>query len=174
MASRPCGESGESDTDSDLELQRVWFEAQASEWRALALVPASHQVPIVRLAEAFAALALRDRGEPIGVADLRNVPGQDLRGPTEVIRWHIRRGERVILALSPCSEDAVTLPLVRVADCVILCVSLGATRIVEVQETLEQMGDDAIFGTVLVRPDVAPRRSLTTRARAFLSTRAQP
>jgi hypothetical protein len=168
MTIRPCGESG---TDSNLELQRVWFEAQALEWRALALVPASHEVPVVRLADAFAALGLRDRGESIGVADLRDVPVQNLRGPMEVIRWHVRRGERVILALSPCSRNAVTLPLVRVADCAILCVALGTTRIAEVEETVEQMGDDAIVGTVLVRPELATGRNLATRARAFLSTR---
>jgi hypothetical protein len=165
MTNRPCGGS-DADSDSgadEPELQRMWFSARAHEWRSLALVPASDDVCVVRLARAFAALGLRDRGESIGVADLRDVPLPNLRGPIEVIRWHLRRGERVILALSPCFRSAATVPLVRAADSAVLCVSLGATRIAEANETVQQVGRDPFIGTVLVRsPPFAPRSAAST------------
>lgn len=162
MASSPCGECdpNESTDDSarpwgpeDPELERVWFSAQATEWRSLALVPASDDVGVIGLASAFSALGLRDHGEAIGVADLRDVPVPNLRGPIDVIRWHIRRGERVIVAVSPCHRSAATVPVVRAADCAILCVALGATRIAEANATVKQVGADFFIGTVLVRPD---------------------
>jgi hypothetical protein len=179
MTTRPCGESdrdpsaGTSPPRSadELELERIWLSAQALEWRSLALVPASDDVGVVQLASAFSALGFRDRGESIGVADLRDVPFPNLRGPIEVIRWHIRRGERVILALSPCSSSAATVPLVRAADCAILCIALGATRIAEANQTVEQVGGDAFLGTVLVRPDVASLGHLPTTAYRLRGTR---
>ena len=170
MTNRPCGESDfdpcagtptpapDERSADEPELQRMWFSAQTHEWRSLALVPASDDVCVVQLAHAFSTLGLRDRGESIGVADLREVPLPNLRGPIEVIRWHLRRGERVILALSPCFRSAATVPLVRAADSAILCVALGTTRIAEANETVQQVGRDPFIGTVLVRsPSVAPR-----------------
>jgi hypothetical protein len=179
MTTRPCGESARdsnsgtspSGSADELELERIWFSAQALEWRSLALVPASDGVGVVQLASAFSALGFRDRGESIGVADLRDVPSPNLRGPVEIIRWHVRRGERVILALSPCSSSAATVPLVRAADCAILCVALGATRITEANETVEQVGGDAFIGTVLVRPDAADLGDLATRANRLRAAR---
>jgi hypothetical protein len=133
-------------------LQRVWLSAQALQWRSLALVPASDDVSVIELAHAFSALGLWNCGEATEVVDLRNVPFPNLRGPIEVIKWHIRGGGRVILALSSCSHSVATVPLAQAADCCILCVALGSTRIAEASEAVEQVGPDHFVGTLLVRP----------------------
>jgi hypothetical protein len=133
-------------------LQRIWLSAQALQWRSLALVPASEDVSVIELAHAFSALGLWNCGETTEVVDLRNVPYPNLRGPIEVIKWHIRGGGRVILALSSCSHSVATVPLAQSADCCILCVALGRTRIAEASEAVEQVGPDHFVGTLLVRP----------------------
>jgi hypothetical protein len=138
------------------ELQKIWLSMQAQEWRSLALVPASRKVAVIELARAFSAAGLRQRGESIGVADLRDVSLPNVRGHIEVVRWHINRGERVIIALRSCFENAATIPIVRVADCAILCVALGATLVAEASATIEQAGRDRFMGTVIVPPS-APR-----------------
>ncbi len=134
------------------ELQKIWLSVQGQEWRSLALVPASPKVAVLDLAHAFSAAGLRQRGESIGVADLRDVSLPNVRGHIEVVRWHISRGERVIIALRSCLENAATVPIVRIADCAILCVALGATRVAEASATIEQVGRDRFMGTVIVPP----------------------
>jgi hypothetical protein len=182
MTTRPCGKSEwASSADpsrsagawngDDPELERIWFSTRAVEWRSLALVPASDEVGVVQLAHAFSALGLRDHGESIGVADLRDVPFPNLRGPIEVIRWHIRHGERVIVALRPSFKSAVTAPIVRAADCAILCVALGTTLIAEASATVEEIGQDAFIGTVLVHPDAGATNGW---ARAYRRLKALP
>jgi hypothetical protein len=135
-----------------LELQRMWLSAQALEWKSLALVPASDDVGVIQLAYAFSELALWNCGESIGVADLRDIPFSSLKGPIEIINGHIHRGKRVIIALRSCVGSIATAPIVRAADCAILCVALGATRIAQANDALEQVGRDHFIGTLLVRP----------------------
>ena len=135
-----------------LDLQRMWLSAQALEWKSLALVPASDDVSVIQLAYAFSELGLWNCGESIGVADLRDVPFPSLRGPVEVINWHIQHGKRVIIALRSCVGSIATAPIVRAADCAILCVALGATRIAQANDAVEQVGRDRFIGTLLVRP----------------------
>jgi hypothetical protein len=154
------------------ELQRIWASAQALEWRSLALIPASDDVRVVPIARAFSALGFRSRGESIGVADFRDVHASSFRGPLEVIRWHVRRGERVILALRPCSAGDAMVSLVRAADCAILCVGLGASRIAPATAMVEQVGRDRFIGTVLLRS--AAFAEAGWAARAYRRLRAVP
>jgi len=137
----------------DLDLQRMWLAAQALEWRSLALVPASDDVSVIQLAHAFSELGLWNCGESIGVADLRDVPFARLRGPLDTINWSLVRGKRVILALRSSVESVATVPLVRAADRAILCVALGATRIAQANDVIEQVGRECFIGTLLVRPN---------------------
>jgi hypothetical protein len=155
---------GPSDERYGPDIQRMWLSAQALNWRSLALVPASRDVGVIRLAYAFAHLGLWNCGESIGVADLRDLPFPNLRGPVEVINWHIRRGKRVILALRPCSNSVATVPMARSADCAILCVALGTTRIAEANETVAQVGRDHFVGTLVVRSSSSDSNGAATSA----------
>jgi hypothetical protein len=153
----------------DAELERAWSSARTSEWRSLALVPASERASVVPLARAFSALGFREGNESIGALDLREVGPQNLRRPLEVMRWYTMRGERVILALKPPVGDGATTALARAADCAILCVELGATGIAEANATVEEVGRDRFIGAVLLRPDVlVPQADLAIRARPHL------
>jgi hypothetical protein len=134
------------------ELQRLWFSTRALQWQSLALVPASVGVSVIELAYAFSSIGLWSRGESVEVVDLRNVLFSSLRGPIEVIKWHLRSGGRVVLALKSCFDGVATVPLAQAADCAILCVALGATRIAEANETVEQVGREHFVGTLMVRP----------------------
>src|SRR5579863_3452327 len=93
-AAVPSAVTGDAGDPASRELQRVWLAAQACAWRSMALVPACEGVDVIRIAHAFAALGSQTCGESVGVADLRDVPFSNLRGPVEIIRWHIRGGER--------------------------------------------------------------------------------
>ena len=154
----------------DLELERLWMAVSSVEWRSLALVPASGGLPTVELARTLSSLGFRNYGESIGVADLTDVRC-NLEAPIEVIRWHVRRGERVIVAVGPCGRSVATVPLVRAVDCAILCIALGRTRIDEANDTIARLGRDAFLGTLLVRPERAlapvPDPVLTRRLGAF-------
>jgi hypothetical protein len=145
------------DASDDRDLQRIWLATQTLEWRTLALIPAAAGASVVPLAMAISSLGLQIRSESIGVADLRHMSLVHLSSNTNVIRWHVNRGERVIFALSSPRDNVSTIPFARLADCAILCVELGTTGIGEAQRIVSEVGCDRFLGTVVVRP-------LSTRA----------
>jgi hypothetical protein len=131
--------------------QRIWLATQSRDWRTLALVPASDEVSTIEFAHLITVIGLRQRGESIGVADLRQVELPRARAHLEMVKWHVSQGERIVIALRSCLENLATIPLARAADCAILCVALGSTRIAQAEQTVEQIGKERFLGSVLVR-----------------------
>jgi hypothetical protein len=76
----------------------------------------------------------------------------------EGARWEASHGTRIVFATRSASTSLATVPVARAADCVILCVSLGSTRLDAVRTTIEQIGRKHFMGSLLV-PAVAASRS---------------
>jgi hypothetical protein len=130
--------------------QRMWLCTQSRDWRTLALVPGDEQTSTFDVANLMVRLAL-DHGESIHVADLRELRLQDVDAFLEGSRWDATHGDRVIFATPPASVTLATVPLARAADCAILCVSLGMTRVKEIRDSIEQIGREHFLGSLLVR-----------------------
>jgi hypothetical protein len=130
--------------------QRMWLRTQSRDWRTLALVPGDDQTSTFDVANLIARLAI-DHGESIHVADLRELRLQHVDAFLEGSRWDAGQGERVLFATRSASANLATVPLARAADCAILCVSLGRTRLDAVRNTVEQIGREHFLGSLLVR-----------------------
>jgi hypothetical protein len=124
---------------------------QAWKWRSLALVPADAATSIIDLAHALLDVGWQHRGIPMVVADLRKVTLAYVDSVVDEMRRHIEAGELVIIALPPVHENPATIPIAQAADCALLCVGLGRSRMVGAEETIERIGRKHFIGTLLVR-----------------------
>lgn len=145
------------------DCQRIWLGTQLKDWRTLAIVPADEQLSTYEVASLIMALGLHN-GEPIGVADLRDVGLNRVRASMEVVEVHVGRGERVVLATSAITTNLATIALARAADAAVLCVSFGSTSLALARETIDQIGKEHFLGSVLLhQSDVKPRRVKRSR-----------
>ena len=131
------------------DCQRIWLGTQLREWRTLAIVPADEELSSYEVASLLMALGLH-YGEPIGVADLRNVGLNHVRTSLELVDMHVDRGERVVLATSAITQNLATIALARAADAAVLCVSFGSTSLAVARETINQIGKEHFLGSVLL------------------------
>jgi hypothetical protein len=134
----------------------IWLASQSRDWRTLAIVPADDGIPTLPVAELLRAISTKRRNDQIGVADLRAVQIQHTNAYLEVVRWHVWHGERVVIALRSCFENPATIPLARSADCAMLCVSVGGTRVSRAAQTIEKIGKERFLGSILVKVSEAP------------------
>lgn len=141
------------------DCQRIWLGTQIRDWRTLAIVPGDEELSSYEIASLIMALGLH-HGEPIGVADLRDIGLNKVRASLEVVNFHVDRGERVVLATSTIASNLATIALARAADAAVLCVAFGSTSLALVQETVDQIGKERFIGSLLLhksRP-ARPRR----------------
>ena len=131
------------------DCQRLWLGTQIRDWQTLAIVPADEDLSSYEVASLIMALGLH-HGEPIGVADLRDVGLSRVRESLEVVNMHVDRGERVILATSAITSNLATIALARSADAAVLCVALGSTSLALVKDTIDQIGKDHFLGSMIL------------------------
>jgi hypothetical protein len=131
--------------------QRMWLQTQRTQWRTLALVPGDDSTSTLGVAYLIAKLAFEE-GESIHVADLRRLKLKHVDAFLDGIKWDNKHGDRIIFATRSSGANLATIPLARAADCVILCASLGVTKLASARETVEQIGAGRFAGTLLVRP----------------------
>lgn len=135
------------------EYQRIWLGAERRPWQTLAVVPADAGISTAEVASLITALG-HHHGEAVGFADLRDIRLSDVEVFLDAARDLVGRGQRVVFATRAVGENLATIPLARAADGVILCVSLGATKLRAIEEAVRLIGKDHFFGSMLV--DEAP------------------
>ena len=132
------------------ELQRLWFALERRAWSFLTVVPAQPGGPALE-----AATAILEAGAPyaysqkIHLQDATGVsPGEAPRLVIQ-LRERVARGERVVVVLDSLLTHPASLPLALAADGVLLCVALGETEFGAARRTMEYVGPERFFGSVL-------------------------
>jgi hypothetical protein len=102
-------------------------------------------------------------GTRVGLFDLRDVRPNRALGVLAAACEDVQSGERLVFATRSIKENLATIPISRASDGVILCVAIGSTPLRLVQETIDQIGKDRFFGSLVlhvppVRAEAAPRR----------------
>jgi hypothetical protein len=133
------------------DLQRIWLGTQSRAWRTLAVVPVGEGISSYEVASLITTLGLH-QGEPVGLADLRDVRLNRVGAFLDLVTELVSRGERVVFATRSITENLATIRLARAADAVILCVSIGSTSIGSAAETIEQIGKERFLGSMLIHP----------------------
>jgi hypothetical protein len=152
-----------------VEYQRLWLYMQSRAWRTLAIVPCDDDMSTYDVASLIMGVGVH-HGESIGVFDFRDIRLSRVLAAVAATVAHMRHDERVIFATRSIKENLATIPLARAADWVVLCASLGSTKLRSVEETIDQIGREHILGSVLVRE---PPRSARAPARTSLLRRLE-
>jgi hypothetical protein len=130
--------------------QKIWLSIQGRDWRSLAIVPAGRGLSTLQVAQALVDVGWQHRGLPIGLADLRNVTLPYIDAVIDEVRAHVYGGERVLIALRSVFENPATVPIAQAADCAVLCISLGTTKIKDAKETIQQVGRPRFLGNIVL------------------------
>jgi hypothetical protein len=140
--------------------QRLWLGTQSRPWRTLAVVASDHRVSTYQVASLIAGLGLQ-HGQPIRMADVRNITLNRVAAIIELADNVVAGGERIVFAARSITENLATIPIARSADCVLLCVSLGSSSLALVEETVAQLGKERFLGSLLIK-GVDKKRPVST------------
>ena len=135
------------------EYQRLWLRMESRAWRTLAIVPGEDGMSTFEVANLIMSIGAY-HGESIGLFDFRNVTVPRVLDVIEDVSRRMAPGERLLFATRSIRENLATIPLARATDGVVLCVSLGSTKLGFVEETVDQIGRDRFLGSIVVH---APR-----------------
>lgn len=134
----------------------MWLSLQGATWRSLAVLSADPSISSLDVVHGLAAVAWFQCGTSIVVADLRSAMLNVVSSVQEELRLRVQQGEQVLIALGTIDDNPATLPIVREADKVLLCVELGRTKSSQVRDAVQRVGKQRFLGTVLVQSPHAP------------------
>jgi len=132
------------------DAERIWLGTQVRPWRSLAVVPCCDGLSTYEVARLLTVLGTQ-HGESIDLADVRDIPLQRVNAVLTLARSLVGRGDRVVFATRSIEENIAAVSCARAADCVVLCVRLGATSIGMVEETIRLIGRERCIGSILLR-----------------------
>lgn len=136
---------------ADPVLQRIWVRAQASAWTTLALVGWSAKSPEATMAVARGlARVASDSGGGLSLMDGRSLELRHMPQVQARLRASVSRQTAVVLPLPRVNPASVSVA--QACDAAVLVVFLGETSQVVARQTIEQIGRDRFFGTIIVRP----------------------
>jgi hypothetical protein len=143
----------------DPSWQKLWLSVQGRAWSSLALVPAAEGAPIgfgLSVAAVLARIGIMHLGVPIQVADGTGIPLMHLAQFEAELGRLRTQNERVLIALSPVSENPITVPLAQAADAAVLCVLLEAMSSSEAKRTVDRIGATRFVGSAIFQRDQVP------------------
>jgi hypothetical protein len=130
-------------------MQRLWMSLDKKTWHALAVVPAASEIAVVDVANVIAEVSQASREEPTVVLDLRDVNFRAVDFYKKDIVDRVKKGQSVILVLSPFESTPMTSALARIADAAVLVVRLESTSMKDAARVVEEIGHDKFLGTIL-------------------------
>lgn len=135
----------------DVRLQKLWLSVERIEWRCLAILGASPGMDTLRVAELFAQLAWRYRGQPSTVCDLRDLSMRLVDYQIGEMKAQVASGMRLVVALRSIFENPTAAPIARQANGAALCIALGETDFRGAEETIAAIGRERVVGAIVFR-----------------------
>lgn len=137
----------------------LWAAVRGDEdsWRTLAVVPVDAELSsddCVGVARVLAWAATK-RGYPTTMVDATHIDQEEVGGFSKDAEARLEAGELVVIALASADENALTIPVARASDRVLLGIVFGQTSMKSTREAVEGIGVEWLAGIVDVR--VPPR-----------------
>lgn len=155
---------------SSAEWERAWQRTQSKPWRTLAVLPADAESSDAALELAKRLVELgAEHGEDLDLANFRQIRLKRVASLLDVAEFIVSGGVRLVFATTSIEESPSAAMVARAADCVILCASLGGTRLRAVEDAVEQIGKERFLGSILFRivaetSSLSPSESIVVRA----------
>ena len=147
----------------DAEWQRLWLAVESRPWSSLALVPASDGASIdftLTIAMTLSRTGMVHLGSSIQIADATQVPLSQLSAFSNEVRRCTSNGQRLLVALPPTKDSAVTAAIAQLADVALLCVLSNRMSTDQAKRTVQLVGPARFLGSAIFHPkDVNPQPS---------------
>jgi len=136
----------------DAEWQRLWLAIEGRPWRTLALIPAGEGAsaqftPLI--AVILSRTGMIHLGSPIQVADATHVPLQQLTAFFGEVERSTQRGERLLVALPPAGENAITASIAQSVDAALLCILNERMSSSAARRTVKLVGASRFIGSAI-------------------------
>jgi len=140
----------------DAEWQRLWLAVESRPWRSLALIPAAEGASIdftLIIAMTLSRTGMVHLGSSIQIADATQVSLSQLSAFSNEVRRCTSNGQRLLVALPPTKESAVTTAIAQMVDVALLCVLSNRMSSAQAKRTLELVGPARFLGSAIFHPN---------------------
>lgn len=134
----------------DSEWQRIWFAVRSQAWTSLALVPSNPGIDAARIAESLAAMGRVHGERPVTLINAMGVEIANVQAVTDAIAASVGRGDRVIVAVGPVTDQPSSVAIAQAASAALLVVRLGESHLDAAQGALLAVGRDRFLGSVVL------------------------
>ena len=145
----------------DAEWQRLWLAVAPRQWRSLALIPAGDGASLdftLVIAMTLSRTGMVHLGQPLQVADATKVPLNQLSAFSSEIQRCTENGQRLLVALPPTGNSAITTTIAQSVDAAVLCVLSEKMSSQEAKRTVHAVGAARFLGSALFHPHQLSKR----------------
>ncbi|MCU0693788.1 MAG: hypothetical protein MUF54_20565 [Polyangiaceae bacterium] len=138
-------------------IEALWLTVHDGPWRSLAILSTCDEDTdaTVDLAMAMAQLGNSQQRCSHFVSDSRGVSLPSLYAHTRLVQGHVGGDFRIIVALGSPQSNPVVVPAANALDAIVVCVSMGRTRIRTARETVEKLLPERLLGAIALWQVVA-------------------
>jgi len=136
----------------DAEWQRLWLAIEGRPWKTLALIPAGggaspQFTPLIAMI--LSRTGMVHLGSPVQVADATHVSLNQLTAFFGEVERSTRQGERLLIALPPTGENAITVSIAQAADAALLCILNERMSSSAAKRTVRLIGASRFLGSAI-------------------------
>ncbi|HYQ03496.1 MAG TPA: hypothetical protein VER96_32700 [Polyangiaceae bacterium] len=139
----------------DPEWQRLWLSVESRPWRSLALIPAGDGASAdftLIIAITLSRTGMVHLGRPLQVADATQVPLNQLTAFTAEVKRCTDSGQRLLVALPPTTQSAITTSIAQFVDAAVLCVLSEGMSSAQAKRTVKLVGASRFLGSAVFHP----------------------
>jgi hypothetical protein len=140
----------------DAEWQRLWLAVESRPWRSLALIPAgdgaSSDFTLI-VAMTLSRTGMVHLGSSIQIADATQVSLSQLSAFSNEVRRCTSNGQRLLVALPPTKDSAVTATIAQMVDVALLCVLSNRMSSEQAKRTVQLVGPARFLGSAIFHPN---------------------
>ena len=139
----------------DAEWQRLWLAVESRPWRSLALIPAgdgaSNDFTLI-VAMTLSRTGMVHLGSSIQIADATQVSLSQLSAFSNEVQRCTSNGQRLLVALPPTKDSAVTVAIAQMVDVSLLCVLSNRMSTEQAKRTVQLVGPARFLGSAIFHP----------------------
>ena len=135
-------------------VQQLWFTLQRHPWTSLAVIPADDETSGPAFARPLHDVGRLVLGDRLRLLDVRTLKLEDTAAMILEMTGSQSTAERprFLLQLDSVLSRPSGVPVALAADCAVLCVELGKTRLAGARKTLEILGKSRFLGCITLPP----------------------
>jgi hypothetical protein len=137
-------------TAPSLDWQRLWFATRQQAWSSLAVIPSDGALDVKWVAESLVATGRLYGEKPVSLLDATGAQPSDVRQLVESLAAMTARGEWVVVAVDPITENPSAVPLVRATSASLLAVRLGESLLGSARAAIEAVGRERFLGSIVL------------------------